>query len=55
MRKPTQSEIRAFFEGMEYAARINAETPRGCQEALKVRREARTLQMLNEKGNGCYG
>lgn len=48
-RKPSKKEINRFLEGMEYAAKIASETSRGCQEALKIRREARTLQLLNER------
>lgn len=47
--KPSQKEISAFLQGMEWAAQQITETPRGCQEALKIRREARTLQLLNER------
>lgn len=45
----SKEQIEAFLHGMDVAAKINAQTPRGCQEALKVRREARTLQLLNEE------
>lgn len=46
---PDQKQIDAFLQGMEYAAKQITNTKRGCQEALKIRREARTLQLLNER------
>ena len=49
LKKPTQKQIDAFFQGMEHAARVASQTSRGCKEALKIRREAITLQLLNER------
>lgn len=48
-KKPSQKEIKAFLQGMEYAARQVSETKRGYQEALKIRREAMTLTMINQR------
>lgn len=48
MKKPSQKEINSFLAGMEHAAKQVSETSRGYQEALKIRRERRTLQLLNE-------
>lgn len=50
-RKPSEKEIQAFLQGMEHAARQISKTPRGYQEAMKIRREARTLTLLNERKN----
>lgn len=48
-RKPSQKEIRAFMQGMEHAARIAMQTQRGATGALAIRREAVTLNLLNER------
>lgn len=46
---PSQKEIRAFMQGMEHAARIALQTERGATGALAIRREAITLDLLNER------
>jgi hypothetical protein len=49
MKAPSQKEILAFMQGMEHAARIAFQTGSGATGALAIRREAVTLNLLNER------
>ncbi len=49
MKTPSKKEIKSFLDGMEYAAQQISKTSRGYQEALKIRREMQTLNLMNER------